>query len=118
MDPGRSERRGQGADHLLAGCLWRRRPLVLTDAIESSAHTNVDLSRAQHLKTEFMKLAPAAKVKGRIVRAIANQVVALLILQHPLHTAAQIIVVVNGDAAGLFRQETQTILRIQELRGA
>src|SRR6266508_3743913 len=81
---------------------------------ESITHPHVEFSRTRHLQSQFMKRpAAGARIESEIVRAIADEVITLLIFHHALDAAAQIIRVLDSHAAGLLRQKVETRLRLK-----
>ncbi len=111
MDSGRAKRRGQGADQLLR---QRARPplcVFVAVAKKAVAHTHVELARTRDFQCQFVKRAPAGLgIEGRVVRPIADQVIALLIFHHAPNADAQVIRVADRNSPGLLRQEIETLL--------
>src|SRR5438067_613811 len=63
-----------------------------------------------------MESTPArALVECRFIRAIADQVKALLIFEHAANTATEIVRIANGNAACLLREKVQALLSIERL---
>jgi hypothetical protein len=109
-----AKRRSQSTEDLFA---WRehfRNLIVVSDAVEAVAHSHLELARTQHFHAQFVKRSPASpRVKSRIVRPIANQVVAFLILHYAANPAAEIVGIADGDASGLLGQIVEPFLNLE-----
>ena len=57
--------------------------------------------------------ASGLRIEGRIIGTIANQVIASLIFQHVPNAVAQVVVILDCNAAGLLSQIVQSLLRLK-----
>src|SRR5882672_6289028 len=104
MNAGRSEWRYERANHFLRRCL-RWCELFVGHSKKTIAHAHVELAGSSDFQREMMKLAPPGSlIKGRFIGPIANQVITLLIVEHPFDTGSKIVRVSNGKATRLLRQ--------------
>src|SRR5437867_39828 len=114
MHAGSAEGRAQRAHHLLGQSSLRRRSLFIRDSKETVAHANAVFSRTRDLQRDVMEFAtPAARIEGRFIGTIPDQVIALLVRHYSLNTAGQIVVVLNCDAARFLRQIVEARLIIK-----
>src|SRR5260370_11101395 len=104
MNAGRSKWRHERANHFLRRCL-RWCELFIGHSKKTIAHAHVELAGSSDFQGEMVKLAAAgAVIKGRFIGPIADQVIALLIFEHPFDTGSKIVRVPNGKATRLLRQ--------------
>src|SRR5205085_2108949 len=103
---GRSER----GKKLLGGRARRGAQFFVGHAVETRARAQAQIFAPDEPRRHTMK----APVKGRALRAIADQVVALLIFKDAANAARQIVVIDDGEAARLLRQITQARLRLEQ----
>src|SRR6267142_860936 len=112
MDASRSKRRRQRAKQLLRQrSLYRRAHGVIGKTQEAVTHAYVIVPRSLNLQRELMKRASSGPgIKGRVVRTIADQVVAFLIFQDATDPPTQIVGISDGDTTCLSRQKIETLL--------
>src|SRR5215510_8675291 len=114
MHPGGAERRNQRAHHLLGECFPDRLSILVGHAEETVAHSHREFAWPGYLQRQLMKSTPArARIESDAIRAIADQIVTLLILEHALDTAAQIVGIANCDATSFMREIVKTFLRLE-----
>ena len=90
-------------------------PQLYARSKKLGATSDVELAGSRDFQGQLMKRTPSAfEVEGRVVRPIANQIIAFLIFNHAPNTATQVVGIANRDTASLLREKIKTLLGFKD----